>query len=145
MQGLQVANGSSGARIMTSIKAIAVLAPLAAALALVTAGSLQASEAQDRLTMEPLQGISFDAGSKRAVSFFVAKSGFCELVVTFAEEPNWDEPEGFVFTHFEATIADNRATVFCPHSGKALQFACDANATAMSVAGIDQVATIPHD
>lgn len=125
---------------MTSIKTIARFASLAAVLAAATAGSVQASETPGRLTMKPLQGISFDAGSQRAVSYFTSENGACELVVTLAGEPDWDHASSLTISRFEATVSPDHATKFRPHTGKVLEFFCEAGAAAMSVTGVEEVA-----
>jgi hypothetical protein len=46
----------------------------------------------EMLTMKPLHGVSFDLGTKRAVSFFSSVAGHCKLVLTYAEPLVWDTP-----------------------------------------------------
>lgn len=124
---------------MTSIKTIFCVASLVSVFALGTT-ALQAAEPQGRLTMKPLYGLSFDSGSKRAVGYFYAENGACKLVITLAGEPDWDQPEAFTYTRFEAKVAAKSATKF-RHAGNVLEFFCEAGATAMSVTGVQQVAS----
>ena len=37
------------------------------------------------LIMKPLQGVSFDIGTKRAVSYFLSDNDACKLTLTLAE------------------------------------------------------------
>jgi hypothetical protein len=39
------------------------------------------------MTMKPLQGVSFDIGTKRAVSYFLSDNGACKLTLTLALRP----------------------------------------------------------
>ena len=43
------------------------------------------------LTMKPLHGISFDVGTKRAASYFLSADGRCRLVLTLADQPDWEQ------------------------------------------------------
>lgn len=125
---------------MTTIKTIARTLAIAAALAAPT-GSLYAA---DTLTMKPRHGISFDVGSDRAVSYFVAKEGSCKLVVTIAGEPDWDNPQSFAPTRFEALVSAERTVRYNATEGKTLAFFCAAGATAMSVTGLEKIAANAH-
>ena len=60
-----------------SIKNIIVVSGVAAAITLASLGAAEASE-----TMKPLQGVSFHAGTKHAVGYFLTESGSCRLVLT---------------------------------------------------------------
>ncbi len=66
--------------------------------------------------------------------------GQCKLVVTRAQEPNWDEGGTFAATRFEAAIAAGKATRYVPGSGKTFEFACLDGAHAMTVKPVDLVA-----
>ena len=112
----------------------------AAVLSLSTAAATQAA---DEMTMKPLQGVSFDVESKRAVSYFLNDAGTCKLVLTLAGEPDLGEVPSFTATRFEAAIAAGRMARFEVSQGKSLEFACHADAQVMSVRGLEQVATSP--
>lgn len=122
---------------MTSTKTIA----LAIALAAAPIGALNAAES---LTMKPHHGVSFDVGSERAVSYFLAEDGACKLVLTLAGEPDWDNPRTFAPTRFEARIVAERTIRYSATQGKALEFSCGAGAQTMSVTGIEQIAANAH-
>jgi hypothetical protein len=108
-----------------------------------TFGTSMTSQAADQLLMKPLQGVSFELDSKRAVSYFLNENSTCKLVVTFAEAPDADDVSRFVATRFEATVAAGKATRFNTIGGKSLAFACHASAQVMSVTGLEQVASSP--
>ena len=116
---------------MTSIKNILVAAILSVGLF----GTAQAAEQ----TMKPLQGVSFHAGTKHAVAYYLGENSRCKLVLTVAEEPKGDVAN-FEATRFEATIAAGKVTRYKLAEGKSLEFACQAEAKAMNVRTLETVA-----
>ena len=70
---------------MNSIKNITVVATLSAIFSIVSLASAQAAQE----TMKPLQGLSFHAGTKHAVGYFLSDNGTCKLVLTLADEVNF--------------------------------------------------------
>jgi uncharacterized low-complexity protein len=125
---------------MNPTKKIAIAAAFTGLLALANAGAAQADEASSALTMKPLHGVSFDVGAERAVSYFVSENSQCKLVVTLAGAPNWDDKGSFTATRFEAAILAGKATRYLSSEGKAFEFACAADAQAMNVKQVEQVA-----
>jgi hypothetical protein len=119
---------------------LVVATAFAGVLAAAELGTLKAADSSPILTMKPLQGISFDVGTKRAVSYFLREDGMCKLVLTLAEAPIWDEPSRFAATRFEAAIDAGKATRYDSPEGKSLDFACLAGAQSMSVEALDEVA-----
>jgi hypothetical protein len=124
---------------MNTTRNILLSASFIAALALNGTPS-QAAAASSTLTMKPLHGISFDVGSERAVSYFLSEAGQCKLVVTLAQAPDADAPAAFTATRFEAAIHAGKATRYTEAGGKTVEFECAADAAAMAVTPIDQVA-----
>ena len=105
------------------------------------AGSAQAADTATKLTMKPLHGVSFDVGARRAVSFYLNRNGRCELVLTLADTPDWDDDARFEATRFEASIRAGETTRYKSDEGKAIEFACEAAAETMSVNAVEQIAT----
>lgn len=124
---------------MTTTKIIVATA-FASILSAQGAVSLRAEELPAVHTMKPLHGISFDIGSKRAVSYYLSDRGQCKLVLTLAAVPNWNDVPSFLSTRFEAAIPGGKATRFVSDEGKAIEFTCQANAQAMSVNPVDNLA-----
>jgi len=54
----------------------------------------RAADPASPLTMKPLQGVSFDIGTKRAVSYFLSDNDACKLTLTLAEVVQDDEVNG---------------------------------------------------
>jgi len=104
------------------------------------AGAAQAEDAATKLTMKPLHGISFDVGTRRAVSYYLNRSGRCELVLTLADAPDWDVAGQFEATRFEATIRAGETTRYKSDEGKAIDFVCEAAAQTMSINAVEQIA-----
>ena len=77
-------------------------------------------------TVKPLQGVSFHAGSKDAVVYFLGESRSCKLVVTIADK-------GAQPTRFEAAISGGESTSYQLTEGNSLEFACQADAQAMTI------------
>lgn len=127
---------------MNPITTTVRLASVAAVLAF-GATDPAAAGSHARLTMKPLHAGSFDAGSERAVGYFVAKSGSCELVVTLAAEPNWENGASQTYRRLEATVAAENGTQLRSESGKTFAFFCEAGAAAMSVSEVRTVAAGP--
>lgn len=100
-----------------------------------------AADASTMLTMKPLAGLSFDVGSKRAVSYFTSEKGKCKVVVTMADEPRWDEEVAtLTSTRFEAAVPGGKVARLGLGDGGAIEFKCALDAETMSVHGAKQLA-----
>lgn len=122
-----------------STKRLISAAALVGVLATHSTGTLFAEELSSTKIMKPIHGISFDVGSKRAVSYFLSENGQCKLVLTLADPPKWDDISTFTATRFEATIPGGKATRFHSSESKSHEFACHPNAQAMSVIPVTRV------
>lgn len=108
---------------MISLRTIAAAAALSG---LVSLAGIGVAQAQDGLTMKPLAGISFDVGSKRAISYYEADQGACKVTLILAEP-------------FSADIARHEIKVQAGKTegidaGRKIDFSCAAHAEAVSVA-----------
>jgi hypothetical protein len=102
--------------------------------------ALHADDAKPIMTMTPLHGVSFDVGTKRAVSFYLNKAGQCRLVLTLADALIGDEPPAASTTRYETTVPAADTTRIVLPEGTALEFVCHAEARAMSVKPTEQLA-----
>jgi hypothetical protein len=113
-------------------------------LLVLTAPASQAGETQPSQTMKPLQAISFDAGSQRAVGYFLSNSGNCNLVLTLAPTPNWEDEDAdviaFTTTRFEAQIPAGKKTRYNSAEGQAWLFACQSQAASMTMTPVNRLA-----
>jgi hypothetical protein len=125
---------------MNSTKTIILATATSALLALGSAGASKAGEASQPLTMKPLHGVSFDVGTKRAVSYFLSESGRCKLTLIVADQMKDDTPPTDTPVRFEATIDAGNGTRIDTPEGKGLQFECKPGSLAMSVIEVRQLA-----
>jgi hypothetical protein len=102
---------------MTSIKTILAAAVLSASLF----ATAEASE------IKPLQGVSFHAGTKHAVAYFLNENGTCKLVVTSADDAN------FAPVRIETAVAPHSSNLQRLTEGKAIEFTCEDGARSMMV------------
>jgi hypothetical protein len=90
--------------------------------------------------MKPLHGISFDIGTKRAVSYFLSESGRCKLTVVIADAIKGDELPTDTPVRFDVAIDAGKGARLDTAEGKSLQFACAHGTQAMNVTEVTQVA-----
>jgi hypothetical protein len=91
------------------------------------------------VTMKPLQGVSFDIGTKRAVSYFLSDNGACKLTLTLAEVVQDDEVNGLTAARMTVAVEVGKVAHF-DTEGKSLEFKCQAGARAMTATIINRVA-----
>jgi copper(I)-binding protein len=89
--------------------------------------------------MKPLQGVSFDIGTKRAVSYFLSDGNSCKLTLMLAEVVHGDEVSGLP-TRVTVAIEAGKAAQLDTAAGKTLEFKCQGGAHVMSVDASNQVA-----
>lgn len=108
---------------------------------LLLAASLPASAGSADYTMKPKQGLSFQVGSKHAISYYLADGGVCKLTVLMAESNELDVVKGAA-TRVTIPVIPTRSARVDNAEGKTLEFACAPSAAGMSVKVLDQVATV---
>ncbi|HEY8031471.1 MAG TPA: hypothetical protein VIF02_03570 [Methylocella sp.] len=89
-------------------------------------------------TMRPLQGVSFDIGTKRAVSYFLSDGNSCKLTLMLAEIVHDGEVNGLTATRVRVAIEAGKAAQLDSVEGKTLEFKCHSGAHVMSVAASNQ-------
>ena len=114
---------------MTSIKNVLVAAALSATVFVAPI----ASHAADQI-MKPMQGVSFHAGTKHAAAYYLKDHRTCKLVFTQADDAN------FAPTRVEAAIESGKSSLQQLAEGKALEFACQADANSMTVKSQETIA-----
>ena len=85
--------------------------------------------------MKPLQGVSFHTETKDAVAYYLADKGTCKVVVTLTDKIVYAP------TRFEGVIEARKSILQQIDDGKSLEFACQANAQAMTINMLTTVAT----
>lgn len=115
---------------------------IAFSIALAVTGQAEVAGAGDApaiRTINPLAAISFDAGGKHGVGYFMSAAKHCMLVLTIAEQPDWDGPTSFTVTRHELSVPAGAVTRYNSTEGKALEFACLGDASQMSVREVERV------
>jgi hypothetical protein len=109
----------------------------ASILATALPGLTRAIEPPLPVIMKPLQGVSFDIGTKRAVSYFLNDDDGCKLTLTLAEVAHDDEVKGLTATRITVAVHPGKAAHLDTAEGKSVQFKCQAGAHVMSVEVLD--------
>jgi len=114
----------------------------------ITLTNLAAAQAGDYSpvwrTMKPLYAVSFDVGRKHVLSYFLTKSGLCDLTVMVtdrpSEAPKGDEIRPLSTSRFAALINGGKIVRFDTAEGKAFEYECQRGAQEMSIREVTQVA-----
>ncbi len=106
---------------MNPIKNIIV----AATLSTLSLGYLTAAQAAE--TVKPLQAVSFHTDTKDAVAYFTADKGTCKVVLMFTDKI------AYAPARFEDVVEANNSMHRQLDDENALQFACQADAQAMTI------------
>ena len=127
---------------MTAFTMKGVVSALALSLALAAPAAVAtADESGVPAKMTPRHGISFDVGSKRAISYFLGEGGICNLTVLMADASAVDDVKGAA-TRVTMPVIPTRAARIDTAEGKTLEFKCAPAAAAMSVRVLEQVAVV---
>jgi hypothetical protein len=89
--------------------------------------SLFAGYAQAAETVKPLQAVSFHTQAKDAVAYYVADNGTCKVVLTLTDKTVYAP------TRIEEAVEANKSIRRQVDEGNALEFACHADAQAMTI------------
>lgn len=123
---------------MTTLRSKTVVAALAAASTLALAGPVSAGESNlHRMTAN--KGISFDVGSRRAVSYYLAEGGICNLTVLIADSNELDVVKGAA-TRVTMPVIPKQIARIDTAEGKTLAFLCAPSARNMTVTVLEKVA-----
>ena len=105
------------------------------------AGVFPAGEANQISSFKPLQALSIKAGQEHGIGYFLSDAKTCKLVVTLADEPNQDDPQGFTVTRYEAAVPAGQITRYTSEVGHTFEFGCQAHAAAMTFKPLSTVAS----
>lgn len=125
---------------MAAFRTRGIVAALATAMAVTAITAASAGEAEGQW-MAPRHGVSFDVGSKRAVSYFLSEAGLCRLTVVMGESNAQSEVKGASTRLTLPVVADKTARIDTAE-GVTLEFRCAPSTKAMSVKVLDQVAVV---
>lgn len=100
-------------------------------------GAALSGEAAKQHNIKPMAAVTFNAGSKHGVGYFLKEQKSCKLVLTMSECT--DVSSDYTATRYETAIQAGSATSYGTSPGKALEFTCLQNAEAMSVREVERV------
>jgi hypothetical protein len=100
------------------------------------------TRAASPLIMKPLQGVSFDIGTKRAVSYFLSDGDTCKLTLMLAEVAHDDEVNGPTAARMTIAVEVGKTAHLDTAEGKSLEFQCQARAQAMSIEVLNRAASV---
>lgn len=111
----------------------------AAAAALLALGALPVTAGKETgFTVAPLKAVSLDIGSKRAVSYFLADKGVCNLTVVLATATDGEVAPEAPGTRVQIPVQAGSVARIDAAAGQTGEFACDSSATKMSAKVIDR-------
>lgn len=121
---------------------VALIAAIAGLFTVQHNDPVLAQELRSSQMLKPLQGISFNFGPKRAVSYFTRQNGRCKLVLTMADQPDLEARHSvttFNASRFEADVPGGKAARYVSDFGKAIEFTCLANAEGMTIVPVNRL------
>jgi hypothetical protein len=94
-------------------------------------------------TMGPLKGIMLDVGSKKAIGYYRAANGACNLTLVLAE-PSYSDaaPYASEAVRISVSVHEGTSARIDQLSGPSLAFACAPKGEALTVQTIDRVAYV---
>ena len=120
-----------------TIKSITALVAL---VSLALSGSVEAAELDTTLRALPMHGVSFDIGSKHAISYFLVNGGNCDLTVWLTDISHDDEADPGTATRMVSSVAPGKTMLVGSSEGMAAEFACAENAQSIRVRTLTEVA-----
>ena len=102
--------------------------------------STNAAERDTTLRAMPMHGVSFDIGSKHAISYFLVKHGNCDLTVWLVDIAREEEVASDTPTRMVIEVAPGKSTQVGSAEGRVAEFACSANAGSMSIRTLTETA-----
>jgi hypothetical protein len=90
---------------------------------------------------QALNGVSFDIGAKRVMSYFLSDEGQCKLTLIVSNKMQGDEVPTDMPVRFDVAIDPGKDARLDTAEGKSLRFDCASQTQALKVTEIQQVAT----
>lgn len=107
------------------------------------AGVAGAAELSAPAVLKPIKGVSFDVGSKHAMTYYKSAGGICNLTMVMAERPNDDGMPIATASRVSVPVLPGKTARVDTAEGKALEFACAVGGASMTVKAVEQVAWTP--
>lgn len=112
---------------------------------LLAAGWPGSVKADGAVALKPIRGQSFDVGNKRAVTYFKAADGICNLTLLMSDRLGDDGAiPATAASRVNVAVAPGKTARIDTAEGKSLEFRCTAGAKVMTVKPLEQVAWTPR-
>lgn len=99
----------------------------------------RAADPASPLIMKAMQGVSFDIGTKRVVSYFLSDGSTCKLTLMLAEVVNGDI-RGLTAARMTVAVEADKTAHLDTAEGKSLEFNCQAGAQTMRIEVLNRTA-----
>lgn len=99
----------------------------------------RAADPASPLIMKAMQGVSFDIGTKRVVSYFLSDGNTCKLTLMLAEVVNGDI-RGLTAARMTVAVEADKTAHLDTAEGKSLEFKCQDGAQTMRIEVLNRTA-----
>lgn len=107
-------------------------------------GAYPVGAEQRGLRVKPLNGIALTVGPKRAIGYYVARDGICNLTLMIADAYSDDAAIGKAEpVRVTASIPEMTTASIETMAGSALAFGCGEGAATMRVQPVERLAYVP--
>jgi hypothetical protein len=104
-----------------------------AAMARSTDSAKSAAEPAKPATIWPIEAISYEFGSKRAVGYFETRDGKCQVTLMIAEATAPDQVSPFSAARLSLPIGQGESAVLTSEEGRRITLTCGAGARTVVV------------
>jgi hypothetical protein len=84
-------------------------------------------------TFWPIEGISYELGSKRAVGYFEPRDGKCQVTLMMAEAVDPDQARPSSAARISLPLRPGESAVLASEEGSSIELTCDAGAQTVTV------------
>lgn len=95
--------------------------------------NVKAGDTANGVTLKPGNGMSFVVGSKRATTYFLPTAGECDVTIMVSEASPLANQDYVTASRMKIKLTPGNTSRFDSFEGKALKFACNTNATTMTI------------
>ncbi|MGQ0456973.1 MAG: hypothetical protein ACT4OU_07915 [Hyphomicrobium sp.] len=127
---------------MTSFSKLSLSAVFVGLALVKGAVPVNAESAPSLKVFAPAKGISLTVGPKRAIGYFTANNGHCDLTMMIADGFSDESRAVSTPVRFSTVIQSGSATRFETQGGPSLQFVCAPGATTMTVQPLERLAYV---
>jgi hypothetical protein len=85
------------------------------------------------VTIRPIEAISYELGSKRAVGYFEPRDGKCQVTLMIAEAVDPDKASPLSAARLSFPIGQGESAVLASEEGRSMKLTCGAGAQTVAV------------